>query len=64
MLQNGMKHHTQSQYNMLTFYFINKCQPFSQRMILYLRDIHNTQSNHIFLIVIHISHSSQIYGQQ
>ena len=24
------------------------CEPFNQRIILYLRDIHNTQSNHIF----------------
>ena len=42
-----MKHHIQSQ-SLLSFYFINKYQPFNQIFILYLRDIHNTQSDHIF----------------
>ena len=39
--------HTQSQ-SIFTFYFMNKYQPFNQRMVVYLRDIHNTQSNHNF----------------
>ena len=62
---HGMNHHTQSQ-STFTFCLIKLYQPFNQT-ILYLRDIHNTQSNHIFTrlyIYSHISHSSQSYRQQ
>ena len=46
---HGMKHHTGQSQSMFTFYFINKYKLFSQTMvILYVQDIHNTQSNHIF----------------
>ena len=38
---HGMKHHTQSQ-STFCFYLIKPYQPFNQK------DIHNTQSNHIF----------------
>ena len=44
---HAVKHHTQSQ-STFTFCLIKKYQPFNQTTILYLRDIHNTQSNHIF----------------
>ena len=62
----GMKHHTQSQ-STCTYCLIKIYQPLNQTTILYLRDIHNTQSNHIFTrlyIYSHISHSPQSYGQQ
>ena len=63
---HGMKHHTQSQ-STFTFCLIKSYQPFNQTIKLYLRDIYNTQSNHIFTflyIYSHISHSSQSYEQQ
>ena len=59
-----MKHHTQNQ-STFTFSLIKTYQPFNQTIILYLQDIHNTQSNHIFTrlyIYSHISHSPQTTG--
>ena len=57
----GMKHHTQSQ-STFTFCLIKPYQPFNQTIILYLRDIHIIQSDHIFTrlyIYSHISHSCE-----
>ena len=62
MLQNGMKHHTQSQ-SMFTFYFINKYQ----RMILYLIIKPNFHSVSLFTVIFHRATGSSnlvVYSKQ
>ena len=59
---HGMKHHTQSQ-SKFTFCLIKLYQRFSET-IVYLWDIHNTLSNHIFTCLYICSHISQSCGQQ